>query len=137
MPCTMYHILYHVSCAILHIIIYIYILHTYDTYVLNFIWYFIKLFQIYGVSYVVYNVISSSMKLFYLLENLWRYGHVGHIHAHIGCNNQLLLTALPDVSLGHGDSARQKGNTGIGPDLIFPYIYIYESYHVFIMYRFI
>ena len=68
---------------------------------------------------------------FYLLENLGDTG-TRNIHAQIGRDDQLLGTALPDVALGHGDSARLLPYLTMFSSFIISFKYIYIHIHIYI-----
>ena len=74
----------------------------------------------YHISYII----SFSIIWFYLLENLGDTG-TRNIHA-LGRDDQLLGTALPDVALGHGDSAR-----------LLPYLTMFSSFIISFKYTYI
>jgi len=121
----MYHVLYVISYLIsyikYHIIIYQYLISN-IIYDISYI--------IYHISYIMYHIIW-----FYLLENLGDTG-TRNIHAQIGRDDQLLGTALPDVALGHGDSARLLPYLTMFSSFIisFKYTYIYIYIYIYTVY---
>ena len=85
----------------------------------------------YHISYII----SFSIIWFYLLENLGDTG-TRNIHA-LGRDDQLLGTALPDVALGHGDSARLLPYLTMFSSFIISFKYTYIYIYIYILYIYI